>query len=166
MGLVTELSNRNDVAMSIAAAIEHALGGELLLAVGLPRPEAPNHDLLPTGAARVVSIPFASGVGGGISLAVGEAMARTLEASATDESLLTARNEARWQDGSILRLMVAQLPQQQASLIELAFFEGMTHGEIAAALHLPLGTVKTRLRAGLQRLRDLWFESADQTSRQ
>ena len=94
MSLVTELSNRNDVAMSIAAAIEHALGGELILAVGLPRTEAPNHDLLPTGAARVVSIPFASGVGGGISLAVGEAMARTLEASATDESLLTATGPA------------------------------------------------------------------------
>ena len=83
----------------------------------------------------------------------------------TDESLLTSRNDARWQDGTILRLLVMQLPAQQASLIELAFFEGMTHGEIAESLHIPLGTVKTRLRAGLQKLRELWLESADQTSK-
>src|SRR5690348_14251991 len=94
MGLVTELGNRNDVAMSIAAAIESALGGELILAVGLPRLEPPNHDVLPAGAARVVAIPFVSGVGGSVSLAVGEAMARALEASATDESLLTATGTA------------------------------------------------------------------------
>ncbi|MCC6802381.1 MAG: sigma-70 family RNA polymerase sigma factor [Anaerolineae bacterium] len=82
----------------------------------------------------------------------------------TDESLLTARNDVRWQDGTILRMLVSQLPETQAHLIELAFFEGMSHGEIAEALHMPLGTVKTRLRAGLQRLRELWLESADQTS--
>lgn len=75
----------------------------------------------------------------------------------TDESLLTARNDSRWQDGSLLRMMVSQLPEQQAYLIELAFFQGMSHGEIASALRMPLGTVKTRLRAGLQRLRELWL---------
>lgn len=83
----------------------------------------------------------------------------------TDESLLTSKNEAPWQDGSILRMLVSQLPVNQASLIELAFFEGLSHGEIAEALHMPLGTVKTRLRAGLQKLRELWLESADQTSK-
>lgn len=82
----------------------------------------------------------------------------------TDESLLTPRNDTRWQDGSMLRMMVEQLPEQQAHLIDLAFFQGMSHGEIAGALGMPLGTVKTRLRAGLQRLRELWIESADQTS--
>jgi RNA polymerase sigma-70 factor (ECF subfamily) len=82
----------------------------------------------------------------------------------TDESLLTARNDTRWQDGSILRMMVNQLPEQQAYLIDLAFFQGMSHGEIADALRMPLGTVKTRLRAGIQRLRELWIESPDQTS--
>ena len=83
----------------------------------------------------------------------------------TDESLLTAKNEAPWQDGSVLRMLVTQLPRQQSSLIELAFFQGLSHGEIADTLNMPLGTVKTRLRAGLQRLRELWLESADQTSR-
>ena len=82
----------------------------------------------------------------------------------TDESLLTAKNDSRWQDGAALHMLVMQLPENQSSLIELAFFQGMSHGEIADALHLPLGTVKTRLRAGIQRLRELWFKSADQTS--
>ncbi len=80
----------------------------------------------------------------------------------TDENLLTPRNQVPWQEDSVLRMLVLQLPQQQASLIELAFFQGLSHGEIAETLHMPLGTVKTRLRAGLQRLRELWL--ADQTS--
>ena len=59
----------------------------------------------------------------------------------TDESLLTAKNEAPWQDGSVLRMVVTQLPRQQSSLIELAFFQGLCHGEIADTLNMPLGTV-------------------------
>ncbi len=83
----------------------------------------------------------------------------------TDENLLTPRNGGNWQEESALHMLVEQLPDQQAALIELAFFQGMSHGEIAAALHMPLGTVKTRLRAGLHRLRELWGEAAEQTSR-
>ncbi len=82
----------------------------------------------------------------------------------TDENLLTAKNASRWQEGSALRMVVAQLPPEQARLIELAFFQGMSHSEIADALQMPLGTVKTRVRAGLQRLRDLWLESANSPS--
>jgi RNA polymerase sigma-70 factor (ECF subfamily) len=45
------------------------------------------------------------------------------------------------------------LAPEQRVLIERAFYEGLTHSELAAAFNLPLGTVKTRIRTGMQSLR-------------
>jgi RNA polymerase sigma-70 factor (ECF subfamily) len=63
-------------------------------------------------------------------------------------------------DGQLLRRLLNQLPQEQRTLIELAYFMGFTHSELAERLHLPLGTVKTRIRSGLQKLRILWREAS------
>jgi RNA polymerase sigma-70 factor (ECF subfamily) len=82
----------------------------------------------------------------------------------TEETMLAPHVEARWQDGSALRLLVMQLPKEQAALIDLAFFQGMSHSDIASVTQIPLGTVKTRLRSGLQKLRELWLESVNRTS--
>jgi RNA polymerase sigma-70 factor (ECF subfamily) len=49
---------------------------------------------------------------------------------------------------------VAGLPQAQQQAIELAFYEGLSHAEIAARLNQPLGTVKTRIKLGMSKLRD------------
>lgn len=70
-----------------------------------------------------------------------------------------AGSNGTWQEGSALHMLIAHLPPEQARLIELAFFEGLSHSQIATQTALPLGTVKTRLRTGLHRLRDLWHES-------
>ena len=56
------------------------------------------------------------------------------------------------EDPSDVAALLARLPPAQRDLIELAFVEGCTHREIALRTGQPLGTVKTRIRLGLQRL--------------
>ena len=57
-----------------------------------------------------------------------------------------------------VRAAMAQLPESQRKAVELAFFGGRTHNEIASELNQPLGTVKTRIRAAMQTLRGLLAE--------
>jgi RNA polymerase sigma-70 factor (ECF subfamily) len=52
-----------------------------------------------------------------------------------------------------LQRAIAAIPAEQRKALELAFFEGLTHLEVAEQLSLPLGTVKTRIRLGLARVR-------------
>ena len=54
-----------------------------------------------------------------------------------------------------VRRALADLPENQARVIFLAYFRGYTHREIAAALEQPLGTVKKRIQLGMQKLRAL-----------
>ena len=52
-----------------------------------------------------------------------------------------------------VREALTKLPEDQRRPIEMAYYEGLTHLEIADALGLPLGTVKSRLRLGLEKMR-------------
>ena len=52
-----------------------------------------------------------------------------------------------------IRTMLDSMPVMQRSVLEMAYFEGLTHSEIAARTGQPLGTIKTRIRSGLLALR-------------
>jgi RNA polymerase sigma-70 factor (ECF subfamily) len=54
-----------------------------------------------------------------------------------------------------VRAALSQIPQEQVQVLQLSFFEGRAHGDIAQQLDLPLGTVKSRLRLAMNRLRHL-----------
>jgi len=56
--------------------------------------------------------------------------------------------------GDKVRALMASLNPQQKKAIEMAYFEGLSHSEIAAALREPLGTVKSWIRNGLLRLKE------------
>jgi RNA polymerase sigma-70 factor (ECF subfamily) len=56
---------------------------------------------------------------------------------------------------AVVRRALDSLAPEQREVIELAYYGGMSHSEIAAARGLPLGTVKTRTRLGMMRLREM-----------
>jgi RNA polymerase sigma-70 factor (ECF subfamily) len=65
----------------------------------------------------------------------------------TDEMVSSAQDEA------VLRQALSTLPQEQLQALELSYFEDQSHVEIARRLGIPLGTVKSRIRLALARLR-------------
>jgi len=71
------------------------------------------------------------------------------EAPERTELEVARRDEAR-----TVREAIETLPDQQGRVIDLAYFGGFTHTEIAEMLSMPLGTVKGRMRLGLEKLRN------------
>ena len=61
---------------------------------------------------------------------------------------------ARRQEAAAIRAAIETLPTEQSRVIELAYFGGFTHTEIAEMIKTPVGTVKGRMRLGLKKLRD------------
>ena len=59
------------------------------------------------------------------------------------------------QRSRFVRAAMERLSREQREAIELAFFTGLSHNEIADTLGIPLGTIKTRIRLGMGRLRDV-----------
>ncbi len=64
-----------------------------------------------------------------------------------------------WFDNQLLQSLIVQLPREQLECIELSFYKGLSHQEIAEHLAQPLGTIKSRIRQGLLTLRRLWQQA-------
>jgi len=64
-----------------------------------------------------------------------------------------------------VRTALNNLPIEQREVIELAYFNGLSHSEIALKLNQPLGTVKTRTRLGMMKLRDTLNQEATELMR-
>ena len=64
-----------------------------------------------------------------------------------------------WDDRHQIEQLIQRLPPEQVEAIDLAFFRGMTHVEIADHLKQPLGTIKSRIRHGLMMLKELWLQA-------
>ena len=77
-----------------------------------------------------------------------EAAAERIPASGRIEGEVERREDARR-----VRAALTGLPSEQRHVIELAYFGGFTHSQIAGLLELPAGTVKGRMRLGLKKLR-------------
>jgi RNA polymerase sigma-70 factor (ECF subfamily) len=77
-----------------------------------------------------------------------EGLEEHLEAAERTDQEVGRRDEARE-----IRAALEELPADQSRVIDLAYYGGFTHSEIAAMLDTPVGTIKGRMRLGLQKMR-------------
>jgi RNA polymerase sigma-70 factor (ECF subfamily) len=63
-----------------------------------------------------------------------------------------------------VRAGLDQLPEAQRHAVRLAFYDGLTHEQVAHSQNVPLGTAKTRIRLGMERLRDLLDSQGELTA--
>jgi len=81
------------------------------------------------------------------------AAAQNLTVSASQATVDPAENALIAERRQQVQVALSQLPSEQRQVLELVYYQGLTHAEIAAQTGQPLGTIKTRIRLGLVKLR-------------
>ncbi len=89
--------------------------------------------------------------GRGVTDSLGDTRAADLPDQAPGPFETNADLERR----ALVKKAFAELPEAQRQVLELAYYEGLSHQEIAVRLSQPLGTIKTRIKLGMSKLRDL-----------
>lgn len=89
-------------------------------------------------------------------LEIDDARVGRLEAAERTEEQVAARDESRH-----ARQLLVSLPTEQRQVIELSFFKGLTHTEIAERVGIPLGTVKGRQRLALEKMHRTLTQAAE-----
>lgn len=90
-----------------------------------------------------------------------ERLAVAAAQEAPPEASDAAQDAYRSEQKEIVAGALSRLPEEQRQTLLLAYFEGLTQSEIAKRLGAPLGTVKTRMRSGLMKLRELLGERTE-----
>lgn len=78
------------------------------------------------------------------------------------EQLSSKVSFAAFEDTTLLRSLLKRLPTDQRAVLLLTYFRGMTQAEIAEHLKVPEGTIKSRLRLSLEKLREWWHEAVNE----
>jgi RNA polymerase sigma-70 factor, ECF subfamily len=94
-------------------------------------------------------------------LSARERLATATAQEAPAEASDAAQDAYRSEQKEIVAGALAQLPEDQRQALLLAYFEGLTQTEIATRLNTPLGTVKTRMRSGMIKLRQVLGDRTD-----
>ena len=123
----------------------------LLLAACAPPAEPP----LPgyAEADLVFIAPSSAGVLQSVAVRRGDAVARGQPLFALDTDAEALGSDAADARQARARSALANLPEEQATIVRLSFYEEKPHAEIAAQLGIPLGTVKSRMRLAFNRFR-------------
>ena len=87
-------------------------------------------------------------------------LAATSADGATEETIDAVEETFRSEQSDIVRRALEAIPEDQRRTLLMAYFGGLTQTEIAEQLSEPLGTIKTRMRSGVRKLRELLIERA------